>query len=161
MIERTKELVKEYKLERHPEGGWFAENYTSEKTDGQRAFSGSIYFMLDKGDISHFHQIDCEEIWYYHEGCGMKITVINGGEVKEYLLGKDISKGQSMMVVVPRDSIFAAENLEEDDYTFVSCMTTPKFTYDGFRLVGRQELKDVIDESTLIRLAYEDEKIKP
>ena len=40
------------------------------------------------------------------------------------------------MVVVPKGSIFAAENLDPQGYTFVSCMTTPKFSYDGFILVN-------------------------
>ncbi|WP_081677499.1 cupin domain-containing protein [Butyrivibrio sp. WCD3002] len=34
-----------------------------------RPLAGSIYFLLTEDEISHFHQIDCEEIWYHHEGC--------------------------------------------------------------------------------------------
>ena len=53
--------------------------------------------------------------------------------------------------------MFAAENLDEDGYTFISCTTTPKFTYDGFHLVDKAELQatypDLADE--LGYLAYE------
>ena len=65
---RTNELKEKYKLEKHPEGGWFSESYTSPFDNGTRAFMGSIYFLLEGHDISHFHQIDCDEIWYHHEG---------------------------------------------------------------------------------------------
>ena len=55
----------------HVEGGYFIELYSSSsllKSSNDRPLAGSIYFLLDQNDISHFHRIDCEEIWYYHQG---------------------------------------------------------------------------------------------
>ena len=46
------------------------------------------------------------------------------------------------MVLIPKGAIFGAENLKVDGYTFISCATTPKFMYEGFRLVNKQEIKD-------------------
>ena len=46
------------------------------------------------------------------------------------------------MIVIPKGRIFAAENLKEDGYTFVSCVTAPKFEYSGFRLVSKSELRE-------------------
>ena len=46
------------------------------------------------------------------------------------------------MVLIPKGAIFGAENLEADGCTFVSCATTPNFTYEGFRLVEKQEIRD-------------------
>ena len=66
---RTDELKEKYKLKKHPEGGWFSGSYTSLFDLEARAFMGSIFFLLETNDISHFHQIDCDEIWYHHEGC--------------------------------------------------------------------------------------------
>ena len=40
----------------------------------------------------------------------------------------------------------AAENLEADGFTFVSCATTPNFTYEGFRLVEKQEIREKYPE---------------
>ena len=138
---RTEELKYKYCLERHPEGGWFTEIYTSPFDLGARAFMGSIYFLLDGRDISHFHQIDCDEIWYHHEGCALKITMIIDGEVKECLIGQEV--GQTAMAVIPKGAIFAAENLDKDGYCFMSCATTPKFSYEGFRLVDDEEVRQV------------------
>ncbi len=155
---REDDLINEYKLEMHPEGGWFSECFTAgEKRDG-RALAGSIYYLMRGTEISHFHQIDCDEVWYYHEGCGMRITVITSTSRDEYLLGSNIENDETVMVAIPKGAIFAAENLSDDGYTFVSCMTTPKFTYDGFRLIRESELRaeypNVPEE--LYYLAYRD-----
>lgn len=139
---RVEELKEAYNLEGHSEGGWFSEVYTSPEEKDSRHFAGSIYFLLDGAEISHFHQIDCDEIWYYHEGCGMKITVLHDGEKKEYLLGANIHEGEKHMAVIPKGAVFAAENLRKDGFTFVSCVTSPKFMYEGFRLVGKNEIRE-------------------
>ena len=141
-MERSEILKASYKLIRHSEGGWFRELYTASSTHDNRPLAGSIYFLLDGEEISHFHQIDCDEIWYYHEGCGMKITVLNDNAMSEYFLGPDIENGQNFFVVIPQNAIFAAENLDkEGGFTFVSCVTTPKFRYEGFRLVSKFEIR--------------------
>lgn len=94
---RIKEIVQELKMEGHPEGGWFSEVYTAPVsfTDAgeQRALAGSIYYLLDGPAISAFHQIDCEELWYYHEGTGMRLYVLKqDGTMVQYLLGKQLSQ---------------------------------------------------------------------
>ena len=54
METRAEELKKLYNLTQHPEGGSFAEVYTSSFVTADRAYMGSIYFLLDKDEISHF-----------------------------------------------------------------------------------------------------------
>ena len=142
---RVREIVKTLKMAAHPEGGWFVEVYTApypyQSMAGVRPLAGSIYFLLNEKDISHFHQLDCEEAWYYHEGCGMRIYLLEeDGSVKQVLLGQDLAKGQRPMVIIPAGKIFAAENIDSGRYTLISCMTTPKFKYQGWRLVGQAEL---------------------
>ena len=141
MSKRAEELKEIHHLEGHPEGGWFSEVYTSAFEKDGRPLAGSIYFLLDKDEISHFHQIDCEEIWYFHEGGGMEITVLTDGGIEKRLLGNDVGRGERPMAVIPRGAVFAAENLDKESFTFVSCATAPKFTYSGFRLVGAEEIR--------------------
>lgn len=142
MRQRSEEIKAAYRLEPHTEGGSFAEVYTSADSRDGRPLAGSIHFLLEGDEISHLHQIDCDEIWYYHEGCGMRITVLTGdGVLSECLLGPGTDKGQRAMAVIPKHAMFAAENLDPDGYTFVSCATVPGFTYEGFRLVGREEIR--------------------
>lgn len=155
---RIEELKQYYKLEKHPEGGCFCECYTSEASQGGRYYAGNIYFLLEKDEISHFHQIDCEEIWFYHEGCGMKITVITKEGIAEYIISNKTDSNDNVMVVIPKGAIFAAQNLDPSGYTFVSCVTTPKFSYEGFRLVYKNEIKELCPDvpEELYLLAYED-----
>ena len=157
-MNRIDMLKRTYALKAHPEGGAFGEAYTAPfETPEGRSLAGSIYFLLEGGDISHFHRIDCDEVWYYHEGCGMRITMIGErGEVSYADLGPDPSAGQRMMVAIPRGAIFAAENLRAESYSFVSCMTAPKFCYEGFTLIGRNHIARLCPEGceALARLAY-------
>ena len=145
---RAQELITAYHLEQHPEGGYFAELYTSEekyeKEGAVRGCAGSIYFLLANEDISHFHQIDCEELWYFHEGCGLNIHFVDAeGKYRVEKLGKHFENGERPMILVRKGEIFAAENLDKESYTFISCATAPKFKYEGFRLVPREELKEL------------------
>lgn len=154
---RTKELKQHYNLQQHPEGGWFSEVYTAPFEQEGRPLAGSIYFLLDAGEISHFHQIDCDEIWYYHEGCGMTITMLTSEGKQDFFLGGNHEAGEEAMVVIPKGAIFAAENIDPDGFTFVSCVTTPNFQYEGFRLVDRAEIETDYPEyaKEIGYLAYE------
>ncbi len=158
-MNRSKELIESYALQAHPEGGYFSEVYTAPfMYSDTRETGGSIYFLLDQSDISHFHVIDCDEIWYYHEGCGMRITMIDSnGKVIYADLGMHLERNESAMVVIPKGVIFAAENLEKDGYTFVSCATTPQFQYQGFRLVKESEV--TCDTKDIQYLFMSDEQI--
>ena len=137
---RTDELKKIYGLEKHPEGGWFSEVYTSDEKKEGRSLAGSICFLLDKNEISHFHVIDCDELWYYHEGCGLVIHVLTPEGAVSIPLGNDLSKGERAVALVPKGCAFAAENSDKSGYTFISCATAPKFRYEGFRLLTEEEL---------------------
>ena len=141
--EAARRIIEDFALEVHPEGGCFREMYTSAAlSDGERQAGGSIYFLLQPGAVSHYHQIDCEEIWYYHAGGGLKVYLISPqGELSVQKLGLDFAAGERPMVVISQGTIFAAENLRADDYTFVSCATFPKFRYEGFRLVPYADLE--------------------
>ena len=60
----TETLIKKYNLQRHPEGGWYKENYKSsgviaakalpQRFSVDRVFSTVIYFLLDADNFSAF-----------------------------------------------------------------------------------------------------------
>lgn len=140
--------TEELRLEAHPEGGWFSEVYACPDSYGLsqdgRVMGGSIYFLLGKEDVSHFHVIDCEEIWYIHEGCGVELWLLYpagdgaGCRAERRLLG--CGEGMKPMVVVPKGIIFGARNVDPEGYTLMSCATMPNFHYEGFRMVPQAEL---------------------
>ena len=83
----------------------------------------------------------------------MKITALENGKKVEYFLG--IGENQVPMVVIKAGTIFAAENIDKNSYTLLSCMTTPRFHYDGFRLVSKDELRKIYPSEEILYLAVE------
>ena len=156
-MSNANEWITRLGLEQHPEGGWFKECYQAPSTygtsDDGRVMGGTIYFLLAGEEISHLHVIDCEEIWYYHEGCGVRIYCLSeDGSVTYQDLG--LGEGCQPMVVIPKGVIFGASNLNPDSYTLMSCATMPNFHYEGFRLVAKTELDgkypaDLIEKYTI------------
>lgn len=70
----TPELAKLLGMQRHPEGGWFAETWRSCTTfqpggyDGPRASASAIYFLLCPGEVSRWHLVRSDELWLWHRG---------------------------------------------------------------------------------------------
>lgn len=62
-----KQWIEQLQLQPHPEGGFYKEIITGQQAsaDSRNAYS-SIYFLLTHDNISHFHRIDADEIWYHH-----------------------------------------------------------------------------------------------
>ena len=156
-MDRAEFLTEAYKLQRHPEGGWFSEVYTAPFESGGRPMMGSIYFLLDGKDVSHFHELDSDELWYFHEGTKLSIILLENGVRRELLLGMDPEKGGRAMVLLHAGSVFAAKVSDGEGYTFMSCATVPAFRYEGFRLVGREEIADTFPgDGALLRLAFDE-----
>jgi predicted cupin superfamily sugar epimerase len=62
------EVIRRLELKPHPEGGHFRETFRDLRTvDGERAASTAIYFLLARGERSHWHRIDAVEV-----GTGMR-----------------------------------------------------------------------------------------
>src|SRR4051812_17335950 len=79
----------------HPEGGYYKSTYASNiKTDvngNTRSLFTSIYFLLRTGEVSHFHRLNSDELWYYHGGSSLTVHVIDEeGNYQEVKLGMNI-----------------------------------------------------------------------
>ena len=75
--ERINELIEKLALLPHPEGGYYKETYRSSETiDGEQALMTSILFLLTSDSPSHFHRIQSDEHWYFHEGSPLTVHVI-------------------------------------------------------------------------------------
>ena len=88
LLNRIEELVKELDLKKHPEGGFYAENYRSDmKTkDNSGVLMTSIYFLLTSENVSNFHRIKNDELWFHHEGSPIAIHTLQNGKHQEYIL---------------------------------------------------------------------------
>ena len=85
------EIIRLLDLKPHPEGGHFRQTFRDSKTvDGARAASTAIYFLLARGERSHWHRVDAVEIWHYHTGAPLKLSIVNGASEQIIRLGADI-----------------------------------------------------------------------
>ncbi|MFC6293366.1 cupin [Macrococcus epidermidis] len=139
------QLIKKLRMQPHPEGGYYYETYRSnEVTADGRALYTSIYFLLETGNISHFHRIDSDELWYYHGGDSLTVHMIYpDGKYEAVKLGLDVMNGEVPQFLVPKHTIFASSVEEDNAWSFVGCMVSPGFTFEGFELFTKDELKQV------------------
>ncbi len=125
----------------HVEGGYFKESVISKDffRENKELFS-SIYFLLETGEVSHFHRLTSDEMWYYHDGQALTIYMITPeGELITKQLGLDVEKGEVPQILVPKGYIFGS-CMNNDGFALVGCMVTPAFTFDDFELFKRDEL---------------------
>lgn len=145
-----KYFVEKLNMKEHPEGGYYNECLRSgDKIDatsvdpsfvGERRLWTSIYFLLKDRDVSRFHRLKSDEIWYYHSGVPMVIHIINkNGELERVKLGVDIERGERPQVLIPKGSIFGAI-MDGTGYSLAGCMVSPGFEFNDFELLEREEL---------------------
>ena len=103
MKQEIQNWIKQLQLLPHPEGGYYREVIKGayDSTLRRESYS-SIYFLLTHDNISHFHRIDADEIWYYHAGQSLTVHMINpDGMYHQVTIGKDLESGDVLQYVVP------------------------------------------------------------
>jgi len=132
--------IKTLNLTEHPEGGFFSETYRSNISYNDRNLATSIYFLLKENQISKFHSLKSDEIWYYHYGSSIKIHQIINSKHTETILGHNIDKKEKLSVIIKAGSIFSAELLEKKSFSIISCVVSPGFDFKDFKLYTSNEL---------------------
>lgn len=128
-----KDLIRELGLERHPEGGWYCETWRAETPDGARASGTAIYYLLEAGDVSHWHRVDAAEIWHFYAGGPLALTLSpNGHDAESVVLGPEIAVGQRPQRLVPPGWWQTATSLGA--WTLVGCTVSPGFEFEGFEM---------------------------
>lgn len=138
--------IRELKMEPHIEGGYFKESFLSlDKIENKNLWS-SIYFLLTTDEVSNFHRLKSDEMWYHHDGEALTIYMINPeGKLITKQLGNNIENGEEPQVLVPKGYIFGSA-MNKEGYALVGCMVAPAFTYDDFELFDRNYLLNLYPE---------------
>ncbi|MBS7545430.1 cupin domain-containing protein [Ancylobacter oerskovii] len=129
------EIIARLGLEPHPEGGHFRETFRDpHRLEDGRSASTAIYFLLAAGEESHWHRVDAVEIWHWHAGAPLELSLAAGdaAPVQSLRLGPDLAAGEEPQRVVPRGAWQAARSL--GDWTLVGCTVAPGFEFAGFEL---------------------------
>jgi uncharacterized protein len=160
------DIIRLLDLRPHPEGGHFRETFRDEtrvyadvtgpaggadagrsagagrdpgpRRHGDRARSAStaIYFLLARGERSHWHHVDAVEIWHYYAGAPLELAIAAGegagAPITRLRLGGDVLAGEHPQAVVPAHAWQAAASL--GDWTLAGCTVAPGFEFDGFEM---------------------------
>lgn len=127
------EVIRLLDLRPHPEGGSYRETWKAPARSGERAAGTAIYYLLSRGEISHWHKVDADEIWHWYAGSALVISVAAPERNPEkHVLGTDLASGQRPQIVVPRDHWQSASCL--GDWTLVGCTVSPGFQFEGFEM---------------------------
>jgi predicted cupin superfamily sugar epimerase len=130
------EVIRKLDLKPHPEGGHFRETFRDVRRVSDRATSTAIYFLLARGERSHWHRIDAVEVWHYYAGAPLVLEMAeDSGPVRRMKLGPDITMGERPQGIVPAEHWQAAESL--GDWTLVGCTVAPGFAFEKFELAPR------------------------
>jgi predicted cupin superfamily sugar epimerase len=132
------DVIRLLELKPHPEGGHFRETFRDTCTiDGSRAASTAIYFLLARGERSHWHRVDAAEVWHFHAGAplALETAASDQGPIERIKLGADLAAGERPQAIVPAGTWQAAESL--GDWTLVGCTVAPGFEFTGFELAPR------------------------
>ena len=128
------EITARLDLKPHPEGGYFRETFRDPHTDASsRAASTLIYFLLARGERSHWHRVDATEIWHYYAGSALSLRIAGDGLLAQTVaLGIDLAAGERPQAIVPAHAWQSAEST--GDWTLVGCTVAPGFEFAKFEL---------------------------
>ncbi len=127
------EIIARLDLKPHPEGGHYRETFRDSRRDVDgRSASTAIYFLLARGERSHWHRIDAAEVWHYYAGSALNLQIADDVGQRRIRLGPDLAAGEVPQTIVPAQAWQAAEST--GDWTLVGCTVAPGFDFAKFEL---------------------------
>lgn len=117
---------------------------------GSRAAMTSIYYLLERGQRSHWHRVDADELWAWHAGAPMELSIadahddagarptrahaaaIDARTVTVHRLGMSLADGERPQAVVPAHAWQSARPL--GDWSLVGCVVAPGFEFAHFEI---------------------------
>lgn len=129
------DVIRLLELKPHPEGGHFRETFRDPKTINGRSASTAIYFLLTRGERSHWHRIDAVETWHWYNGAPINLSIALGGTQQTVRLGNSLMAGERPQAIVPAGAWQMAEST--GDWTLCGCTVAPGFEFSSFELAPK------------------------
>jgi uncharacterized protein len=130
------DIIARLALMPHPEGGHYRETFRDTQCDAnRRASSTAIYFLLARGERSHWHRIDAVEVWHYYAGSVLSLQIADDSGQRAVRLGPDLASGEVPQAIVPAQAWQAAES--SGDWTLVGCTVAPGFEFATFEMAPK------------------------
>jgi len=132
-VTEAQRLIAALNLAPHPEGGWYRETWRGAPGADGRSAGTAIYYLLEAGQVSHWHRVDAAEIWHWYAGAPLTLSLSPDGAASDRIaLGPDIATGQRPQVLVPAGCWQSARSVGA--YTLVGCTVAPGFEFSGFEM---------------------------
>jgi predicted cupin superfamily sugar epimerase len=127
-------LIEALQLQPHPEGGWYRETWRTEANGTKRAAASAIYYLLEKGESSHWHRIDAQEMWLWHAGHPVSLSTApeDTGPISRISLGPSLLDGQLPQHLIQAGDWQAAQ--ADNGWALMTCVVSPAFSFEGFSL---------------------------
>ena len=119
-------MIDRLALAPHPEGGWYRETWR-EPSSGDRGHASLILFLLAAGERSHWHRVDATEIWLFHAGAPLTLSIVESASRRDAALA-----AETPQAIVPAHAWQAAASTGA--WTLVGCVVAPAFDFAGFEL---------------------------
>ena len=142
------EIIKQFNLLPHPEGGWFREIVRSKsfltREDGQRRnYITGIYYLLGKEAKSSWHRVkNADEIWIYLRGDPLNLWCLDNDnrEIRNLILDKN-----NPVEMIPSGYWQAAET--NGEFSLVSCCVGPGFDFKDFEMLRNTNHASKLDKA--------------
>ena len=121
-------LIDELQLIPHPEGGHFVETFRDSKNQ-----ISHIYYLLKKGETSHWHKINKNELLVFYDGDPLQVLLSKDRvHTQKIIMGKDINNDHKYHFVVKAETWFSMVPLGQ--WSLIGCIVVPAFDYKDFEL---------------------------
>jgi hypothetical protein len=136
----AQEVARLLDLAPHPEGGYYRETFRDPRKVEGRAVSTAIYYLLPAGQISAWHRVDAAEIWHWHAGAPLALSLFEEGRHRVIRLGADLMNGERPQGIVPAGVWQSAKSLGA--WTLVGCTVAPGFEFAHFEIAAAGRIPD-------------------
>lgn len=133
-------LIQRLQLRPHPEGGWFREIHRATErvttsSRGTRSALTTIYYLLEREQLSRWHVVQSEEIWHFYAGAPLELIVYDPATrlCRPSVLDTPAAEREPVGIVRAGEWQ-AARSL--GDYSLVGCNVGPGFEFEDFQFVS-------------------------
>ena len=124
-METIKSLIKSHKMIPHPEGGYYVEVYKNKNVS-------HIYYLLEKGQYSHWHRIKKNETIHFYSGSPLRIYTSKNGQ--EYQIN-EIGSENRFIYSVESNIWFSLKSTGL--FSLIGCTVAPAFEFEDLEIAPK------------------------
>ena len=130
-MNESEKLINKLGMVPHPEGGYFSESFRDKNNN-----VSLIYYLLKKGQHSHWHRLTKNEILHFYKGDPLLVNISKDGKTTyTQMLGNNTESKENMHIVIEANSWFSMTS--KGEYSLIGCTVAPGFNYSDFELAPK------------------------